>query len=241
MDKDKAKKEGTRAAKKVAKKVKKETASKAPKPPKPPKALKAPIKKATKVVKSKAKATADKKLNKKQTVEKDPKDPMYYPPLGFFFEVKILDKPKENATAKEIKEDEASAKTDASFQDVAGISVEIPTEELKEGGENRYAYRLPLPSKYPNLVLKRGLVSKNSKLGNWCRTTLDSGLTAEISTKNLLIRLLDEEKQTIMAWSIVDAYPVKWSVSNFNSMKNEIVVETIELVYKRFELTEDGN
>ena len=67
----------------------------------------------------------------------------YYPPVGFHFRVTFG-----------IGEDDY----DHRFQDVSGLSVQIGTEELKEGGLNAYVHKLPTQVKYGNLVLKRGML-----------------------------------------------------------------------------------
>lgn len=77
----------------------------------------------------------------------------YYPPVGFYFGVSI---------------EGFNDTIDAEFQSVSGLSVDIETEEYAEGGENRFKHKLPVRTKFPNLVLKRGLVVKDSSLLKWC-------------------------------------------------------------------------
>jgi len=124
---------------------------------------------------------------------------------------------------------------DAAFQEASGFSKELNVEEVVCGGQNRYKYRLPTTTTYQNLVLKRGVSLDTSLLIDWCRETLSTGLALPIMTKNILISLLNEEGQSCKSWSFVDAYPVKWSVSELNSEKNAVLIETIELAYLYFE------
>ena len=49
---------------------------------------------------------------------------------------------------------------DTYFQEVSGLSFDIDKETVKEGGENRFSYQLPTRANYPNLVLKRGLLTR---------------------------------------------------------------------------------
>jgi len=154
------------------------------------------------------------------------------PPIGFHFNVSIVD------NMKNIGGDfSTAAKTlvDGSFQEVSGISVEMGTFELAEGGENRFTYKLPLGVKYSPLQLKRGLVSSFSALGEWCKEVFTNGLEEPITTKNILVSLLDEQSLPLTSWVFEGAYPTKWSVSNFNAMNSEIVIESMELTYRRFE------
>ena len=43
--------------------------------------------------------------------------------------------------------------------------------------------------------------------------------------------LLEAKGLPIATWVVNDAYPVKWSIGAFDSMKNEIALETVEFAY----------
>jgi len=47
----------------------------------------------------------------------------------------------------------------------------------------------------------------------------------------LLVQLLNEKGMPKRAWSFMNAYPVSWEVDEFNSTKNEVAIEKIELSY----------
>ncbi len=82
----------------------------------------------------------------------------YYPPVGFHFKVEFLDFQNDTAFGKE---------NDVRFQSVSGLSVEYDSETFKEGGENRFEHKLPVRTKYPDLSLKRGMLT-DSKVIKWC-------------------------------------------------------------------------
>lgn len=142
-------------------------------------------------------------------------EPNYYPPVGFYFAVTFKDR---------------SDTLDSQFQSVSGLSVDIETEEYAEGGENRFKHKLPVRTKYPNLVLKRGLLI-DSELIKWCRKAIEN---FEFEPQNLLVSLYDDSKNPLMTWSLEGCFPVKWVVDDLNAMEGKIVVETIELAYKYF-------
>ena len=150
----------------------------------------------------------------------------YYPPGAFSFDVQVLGS---GAAAA------ALTGADASFQEVSGIQGEFSTEDVAEGGENRFVHRLPVRGKYSNLVLKRGAVTADSYLATWAGQTLASGLAVPIVTQNVLVALTNEQRQPTIAWTFHNAYPVKWQVSPLNSMENKILTETLELAYGYFE------
>lgn len=121
------------------------------------------------------------------------------------------------------------------FQEVSGISKEFGVEEVQSGGENRFKYRLPTVVTNTNLILKRALVSEGSKLVKWFEETLDSGLSQPIITKDVSVNLLNSEGHVLITWMFHNAYPVKYSVSDLHSQKNELVIETLELAYTYFD------
>jgi phage tail-like protein len=156
---------------------------------------------------------------------------VYYPPTGFYFAVSVLQR-----TPQPNQQDDV----DASFQEVSGLTAEFGFEEVTEGGENRYVHRLPKAAKYPNLVLKRGLVNTTSELVSWFSSTLTSGLNVPIQTKNLEIQLLDKNSAPLVTWSVSNAYPAKWEIAALNAQDNKILVETMELASSFFERRDTG-
>lgn len=121
--------------------------------------------------------------------------------------------------------------SETSFQEVSGLSLEMETETVREGGENSFTWELPKGVKHNNLELKRGLVSSKSLLYTWCMDCLEGSFAKPITTKNIKVMLLDKSGHSLSAWTFSNAYPVKWAISDLNSTKNDIVVESISLKY----------
>ena len=121
--------------------------------------------------------------------------------------------------------------TDTSFQEVTGIAAESNTESIEEGGENRYVHVVPKGTKHGNLVLKRGIAGMSSELTKWCKDILEGDLGTAITPKTIQVQLLDSAGQAAMMWRFNNAYPVKWSVDNLSSSKNDILIETLEFAY----------
>lgn len=139
----------------------------------------------------------------------------YYPPLGFHFEVRFN-----------------NFKDEIHFQSVTGLNVELETEQIAEGGENRFKHTLPTRAKYQNLVLKRGMLI-DSKLIAWCRNTVEN---LDIQPTDLTITLLNNEHKPLVTWKVTHAWPIKWTVDDLNAETGKIVIETIELVYDFFSI-----
>jgi len=141
----------------------------------------------------------------------------YYPPVGFHFSVSFDSSVSEH-------------EHDCKFQTVSGLSVEMETESIKEGGENRFVHLLPVRSKYPNLILKRGLFN-DSDVIRWC---LDAFENLNIQPADMLVSLLNENNDPLKTWKIKQAWPLKWEVDDLNAEESKLVIETIELSYQYF-------
>ncbi len=149
----------------------------------------------------------------------------YYPPTSFHFKVEFLDV------------DGMDNDTEHRFQEVSGLSFEVQTEEFTEGGENRFSYKLPKRVKYPNLVLKRGLLQDTAIL-DWFGSAMNTYFTVvvyDFKPKDLMITLLNDVGEPAAIWNVKQAYPVKWAVSDFRATDNSVAIETIELAYQYFE------
>lgn len=159
-----------------------------------------------------------------------------YPPVSFFFEV-IFQGNSPDPDSKPLDQETVETR----FQSVTGLTVDMQTETLKEGGENRFEHTLPVRTKYTPLVLKRGIV-KNSELVRWCNEAL---LNFNIQPMDVLVHLLHikqpdpnkptGDKEPLMSWKVLNAWPKKWSISEFNAEQNAIAIETLELNYSYFE------
>jgi phage tail-like protein len=143
------------------------------------------------------------------------------PPVGFFFKLHF--------SGGGSGDDQ-----DAAFREASGLSMNLETREVTEGGQNKFTHHLPLRTKYSDLVLSRGMIPKGSRLWRWVAETLENGLNASIKPENITLQLLDEEQNPICTWLFSNAYPVKWELSGFSAEKSEILVETITFKYNFF-------
>jgi len=124
-----------------------------------------------------------------------------------------------------------------SFQDVSGLESSLEIEEIPEGGNNENKIRTPKRFIYTNLVLSRGLLKEEDTFYKWVKNALMNkdtlGNSFEDNVKNIRIELLStSDGVSIRSWNIEKAYPVKWSMSNFNSSESKIAMETVELTFQ---------
>ena len=144
---------------------------------------------------------------------------VYYPPVGFHFSVSFdLD---------------GISNSDYRFRDVSGLTMELEEETYNEGGENRFVHKLPVRARYPDLVLKRGLLT-DSVVAEWCR---DSIQNMDIRPTTVWVSLLNEAHEPLRTYTFSKAWPKKLAASDFNAESSEIVVESIELAYQEFRVS----
>ena len=65
----------------------------------------------------------------------------------------------------------------------------------------------------------------------WIRNAVSG---SPIQSTDIFISLLDENRQPIYSWHVVDAYPVAWNFSPLDATKGEVMIETITLKYQYF-------
>lgn len=142
----------------------------------------------------------------------------YYPPWSFYYRVEFTFPGK------------TSKSNDIQFQSMSGLTVEYDMEEFKEGGENRFTHRLPVRTKYSDIVLKRGLLT-DSDITAWFLAAFQKRVFSPV---NLSVILMNEKGDPLRTWNVRHAIPRKWSVSDFNANENAIAIETLELSYREF-------
>lgn len=120
---------------------------------------------------------------------------------------------------------------EASFQEVHGIDSIVETEPVHEGGDNHSIYYLPKKVTHSDLVLKRALVTKTSSFYTWCQSVMGGLLGFKIVPLSLSVKLLNENHDPLCAWTLGNAYPVKWVLGNLDAMKNEVLIEEIHFKY----------
>jgi phage tail-like protein len=145
----------------------------------------------------------------------------YYPPVGFHFKVEFPAFGNNN---------------DSRFQSVSGLSLEFDVENVKEGGENRFEHKLPGRAKYPDLSLKRGMLTDSGVI----RWMLDALKNRDIKPTDVNVSLLNEFHLPLITWKVHNAWPRKWSVSDLNAGENSVVVETLDMCYSYFDIEGQG-
>ncbi|WGV27997.1 phage tail protein [Halotia branconii] len=112
------------------------------------------------------------------------------------------------------------------FSEVSGLQAETETEDYHEGGVNNFVHRLPKATKFPNLVLKRG-ITDSFELWVWHQRVI----AGQIERHNGSVILLDNTYTEKWRWNFSDAYPVKWVGPDLKADGNAVAIETLELAH----------
>ncbi|MEP7251932.1 MAG: phage tail protein [Ginsengibacter sp.] len=127
---------------------------------------------------------------------------------------------------------DAQDKTDIRFQSVTGLDSTLDTEQVREGGENRFEHVLPVRRKYGPLTLKRGLLKpSDSALTKWLKQAFDDEKVVPLNT--VTISLLNEEHKPLMHWTVNNVWPRSWKIGELNAEQGAVLIETLELNYNR--------
>jgi phage tail-like protein len=120
---------------------------------------------------------------------------------------------------------------DTKFQSVSGLIVTMGTEQVLEGGQNKFQYSLPTRNTYNDLVLTRGLTNEISGLKLWCTNAIENFV---FHPANLVISLLNENHDPVKIWYVSQAIPIGINYSKFDAEANSLVIETLTLKYQHF-------
>jgi phage tail-like protein len=111
---------------------------------------------------------------------------------------------------------------DYRFQSVQGLKASL----IKEEG-----VKLPRAI-FENIILRRAF-EPDSKLVEWCMDTINNKV---FKHETITIKLLDNKHELISGWIVTDAIPVAWSVEELHAQDSKVLIESIELKYKNFQV-----
>jgi phage tail-like protein len=141
-----------------------------------------------------------------------PRDDPY---AGYNFEV----------TIDQISDDGKPVK--GSFAEVSGLEAEVAPIEYRNGSEDIRMRKVPGLKKFPNIVLKRGVIA-DLTFWNW----ILEGMKGLVVRTTGAIALHDENHREVMRWQFTRGWPCKWTGPGLNAKNNEIAIETLEICHE---------
>ena len=121
---------------------------------------------------------------------------------------------------------------DIRFQRVSGLSAEVTTTTVEEGGQNLYTQPLPQKISYGKLTLERGFI-----IGSPLNIEFNVAMSLfKFAPSNVLVTLLSEDGVPLAGWLFLKAFPVKWATADLSASDDKVVIDTMELAYTRMQI-----
>lgn len=129
----------------------------------------------------------------------------------------------------------AGAEAAGFWKEATGFDSESEVAETKRTMPNgRTAVVKTLgATKWGDIELKRG-VDQDKTLWNWRKMVIDGNLKE--ARKDCTITLLDFQGQPVVTYSIINAWPKKYTGVGLTGDSNEVAVESITLAHEGFEV-----
>ena len=117
-----------------------------------------------------------------------------------------------------------------SFSTCSGLAAEVAVEEFQEGGENRFAHRLPSRVSFPNLVLGRG-AGPADDLWRWFHEFQLTGIVEPRDGTVVLRSRVEGELVPVRVWSFTRGWPIKLSGPELDAQSSALAVESVEIAH----------
>ncbi len=114
-----------------------------------------------------------------------------------------------------------------SFSEVSGLEVDVKAIDYRNGSEDIRVRKLPGLKSYPIVKLVRG-VTADLAFWNW----VVEGMNGLVHRTDASIVLLDENRNEVMRWNLVRAWPCKWTGPGLNAKNSEVAMETLEICHE---------
>jgi len=128
----------------------------------------------------------------------------------------------------------------AFFKSIGGLKSESEVVPYREGGLNTHTHQLVGPTKWPNLVLKRGFVRGNYKLLEWRQAWTTETAGQPCIRRSGKVVQYDSELKAVCSWEFRDGWPCKWEGPDFDASKTDLAIESIEIAHSGLFFTPSG-
>ena len=132
----------------------------------------------------------------------------------------------------------------AGFAECSGLQMETKVFEYNEGGRNETTLKFPETTTYGNITLKRGLTQSNDLI-DWQRDIVEGRFERNPRSprdakrprpanqnRAIAIVLQNELGNDVKRWSLINAFPVKWTGPDLKAAGTEVAFETLEIAHE---------
>ena len=154
------------------------------------------------------------------------------PALGFNFSVSLAESGTAGATIQAI----AGRPPQGGFSECSGLEVSISPETYAEGGNNGTLLKFTGRASWPNIKLKRGVIT-SADLWRWHNDYVEGNGRR----RDGVISLLNQKGKTVRVWRFRRGLPVRWVGPALNAMQAQVAIEEIEIAHEGLRQTGAGS
>lgn len=129
--------------------------------------------------------------------------------------------------------------TSVSFSKCSGLAAEVGVEEYPEGGENRFAHRMPVRASFPNLVLTQG-AGPSTELWAWFFEYLVNGRVSPRDGQVSLMSTVEGALVPVRVWAFRRGWPVKVTGPELDAQSSALALESVEIAHHGLHLAKVG-
>ena len=113
------------------------------------------------------------------------------------------------------------------FNEVSGLDAEIEPVDYRNGDEDFVARKLPGLKKFPNIVLKRGIIGDLDAF-QWFQL----GALGTVDRREGAVIMRDEERNEVMRWKFVRGWACKYTGPSLKADSSAVAIESIEICHE---------
>jgi phage tail-like protein len=124
--------------------------------------------------------------------------------------------------------------SDAGFQEVSGIGMEVTVAEYRNGNEKENSVRkITGLNKATDVTMKRGVIGSLT-LYNWLNQIRNGDQNA---LRNIVIQLQNEDHTAVVqTWKLLRARIIKHTSGPLNAKGTDVAMEELVVAYERLEM-----
>jgi phage tail-like protein len=125
------------------------------------------------------------------------------------------------------------------FREVTGLQVTVAVDEIREGGQNGFAHKVPGRMSWPHLVFRRG-VTESDALFTWLSKSSGEGFAgngSKITRSTGAVTAITASGERLRSWEFNEVFPVRWKGPDFAVGSNQPLEEELEVAHHGFKST----